>query len=306
MPNINLTSFIDGSYLEVGSAAGGSTYISDKPFNGLGIPSGSTFTSGSKTTSATYVDMNGIWEAIGKYGVKLIAEFTAAQAPYTFADGSTDEFDLTEAFRGKPYNSSVEFIKGFPNLGTTVKSQSNVTAIRFRMEATDTHSGTSTELTSTSYAIQQAANNKYENKVMFVPLEGAVPSTINDLTKMMDSGNYVPSSGLLSYQVPHISGSQLEEYFAIWKFTVYTSKAYSNASQGYSQGTELEGYDIGELASGGLAMCDWQDATYEIDDPNDYGYVKFIWYSGDKTTVDINITNRGGAEGIFRYTINNL
>ena len=307
MPNINLTSLIDSSYLEVGSAAGGSTYINDNPFNGLGIPAGSTFTSGSKTTSATYVDMTGIWEAIGKYGVKLIAEFTAAQAPYTFADGSTDEFDLTEAFRGKPYNSSVEFIKGFKNLGTTVTQVSNVTAIRFRMEATDTHSGTSTELTSTSYAIQQAANNKYENKVMFVPLEGAVPSTINDLTKMMDSGNYVPSSGLLSYQVPHISGSQLEEYFAIWKFTAYTSKAYSNASQGYSQGTELEGYDIGELAGGGLPMCDWQDATYEIDNnPNEYGYVKFIWYSGDKTTVDINITNRGGATGIFRYTINNL
>ena len=161
MPNINLTSLINSSYIPVGPAAGGSININDNPFNGLGIPSGSTFTSGSKTTSATYVDTIGIWEAIGKYGVKLIAEFTAAQAPYTFADGSTDEFDLTEAFRGKPYNSSVEFIKGFQNLGTTVTQVSNVTAIRFRMEATDTHSGTSTELTSTSYAIRQAANRKF-------------------------------------------------------------------------------------------------------------------------------------------------
>lgn len=233
MPNINLTSFIDSSYLEVGSAAGGSTYINDNPFNSLGIPAGSTFTSGSKTTSATYVDMNGIWEAIGKYGVKLIAEFTAAQAPYTFADGSTDEFDLTEAFRDKSYGTSVEFIKGFKNLGTTVKSQSNVTAIRFRMEATDTHSGTFTELTSTSYAIQQAANNKYADKIVMV-LEGTGmnnfrTTSLEDLQETVASDDFTPSISQLEYRIPD-GNNELYVYFDAWQCDLYSSGAIDNAA----------------------------------------------------------------------------
>lgn len=233
MPNINLTNFIDSSYILPGSAAGGSIYINDNPFNGLGIPSGSTFTSGSKTTSATYVDMIGIWEAIGKYGVKLIAEFTAAQAPYTFADGSTDEFDLTEAFKDKPYNSSVEFIKGFQNLGTTVTQVSNVTAIRFRMEATDTHSGTSTEFTSTSYAVQQAANNKFADKIVMV-LEGTGMNSfritsLEDLQETVASDDFNAAISQLDYRVPS-GNNELYVYFDAWQCDLYSSGAIDNAA----------------------------------------------------------------------------
>lgn len=233
MPNINLTTFIDSSYIPTGSAAGGSIYINDNPFLGLGIPSGSTFTSGSKTTSATYVGMIGIWEAIGKYGVKLIAEFTAAQAPYTFADGSIDEFDLTEAFKDKPYNSSVEFIKGFQNLGTTVTSVSNVTAIRFRMEATDTHSGTSTEFTSTSYAIKQDANNKYADKIVMVlegtGMNGFRITSLEDLQETVASDDFNKVISQLDYRVPS-GNNELYVYFDAWQCDLYSSGAIDNAA----------------------------------------------------------------------------
>lgn len=305
LPSTGFAVAIDPSYIRDGGADGSNSTINANCLNTIQIPPGSVLTSGS-TLGAVYGDVE-LGMLVNKYGLELYGEFGGGQPSYEFAglNNNPTRFNFGQ-LTSNVGNLYVDFVKGFSNLGTVETPRTSYDTLVVTMKATNPHTGEEDVKTGTPIKLYQAANVKYENKVMFVPLEGAVPSTINDLTKMMDSGNYVPSSGLLSYQVPHISGSQLEEYFAIWKFTAYTSKAYSNASQGYSQGTELEGYDIGELAGGGLAMCDWQDATYEIDDPNEYGYVKFIWYSGDKTTVSVNITNRGGAEGIFRYTINNL
>lgn len=290
---------IDTSYIQDGGADGSNAKISSNIFNSLQIPPGSIMTSGS-TLGAIYGDIEQ-GDLASKYGLKIYGVFAAGQPPYEFVGDNPTQFDLSVLGKSGDY---VDFITGFSNLGTTEKSRTSFDGLVVYVEAINIHTRLTDSAHSNAFALYQAANVKYENRIMFVPLSGPVVSTISDLANMMNSGNYSPSSGILSYQVPNEQVSQLEEYFAIWKFTAYTSKAYSNASQGYSQGTELEGYDIGELQGGRLTMADWQDATgYEIDNPNEYGYVKFIWYYGTKTTVDIDITNRGGNKGIFRYTI---
>lgn len=304
MPNINLTSFIDSSYIPVGPAAGGSININDNPFNGLSIPSGSTFTSGSKTTSATYVDMNGIWEAIGKYGVKLIAEFTAGQPPYTFADGSTDEFDLTEAFKDKPYNSSVEFIKGFPNLGTTVTQVSDVTAIRFRMEATDTHSGTSTELTSTSYAIKQAANRKF-SYAMAAEDEDILLEILQDPSYNMNNGYYgIRNSPGSKYQYSSTGNNNYR--LKIFTFDIYTSRATANI-ENRTQSDWQDAY----LVLNGQRYSEEFNASYQGVNIQWDGYVynnpmEFILNLNDtstKTYLDISV-DRGSYEGRIYFKWN--
>lgn len=304
MPNINLTSLIDSSYIPVGPAAGGSININDNPFNGLGIPSGSTFTSGSKTTSATYVDTIGIWEAIGKYGVKLIAEFPAGQPPYTFADGSTDEFDLTEAFRGKPYNSPVEFIKGFPNLGTTVIQISDVTAIRFRMEATDTHSGTSTELTSTSYAIKQAANRKF-SYAMAAEDEDILLEILQDPSYNIGNGYYGLSNNPGSkYQYSSTGNNSYR--LKIFTFDIYTSRATANIenrTQSYWQDAYLvlngQRYSEEFNASYQGVNIQWDGYVYN----NPMEFILNLNDTSTKTYLDISV-DRGSYEGRIYFKWN--
>lgn len=304
MPNINLTSLIDSSYIPVGPAAGGSININDNPFNRLGIPSGSTFTSGSKTTSATYVDTIGIWEAIGKYGVKLIAEFPAGQPPYTFADGSTDEFDLTEAFKNKPYNSSVEFIKGFPNLGTTVTQVSDVTAIRFRMEATDTHSGTSTELTSTSYAIKQAANRKF-SYAMAAEDEDILLEILQDPSYNIGNGYYGLSNNPGSkYQYSSTGNNSYR--LKIFTFDIYTSRATANI-ENRTQSDWQDAY----LVLNSQRYSEEFNASYQGVNIQWDGYVynnpmEFILNLNDtstKTYLDISV-DRGSYEGRIYFKWN--